>query len=369
MTFCKDHFSGQPTLPCAWPGCKNGTSDATIAGLCVAGEKATPWERGFLESFDGRSRYFWRQPDGGWWEVATQLRNHEIGRLAKAVTEDTSIYHYTTLGALKSIIENQELWLTDYEYLNDASEIRHGVEVAREVFAVAVSDATAESAAVLSALLDIPRDQLPRICVSCFSTPRDSLTQWKGYGGGQAGVAIAIQPRSFLEGLGYPRELQLAEILYDPTTKRQVLQGFFHDWAALRDKDMAAGSALPGLYESLPRGYFVELLAMMKDDAFSDERELRYVYMEDASGLLTRFHGRALKRFRTSGHLLVPYTTTKDLSNRSSIGEVLEYRLNLHEVIVGPHPHKDLIVSGLREFLDEHGYQDVVVSPSKIPFR
>ena len=322
-----------------------------------------------IKSFDGRLRFFWRQPESGWWEAATQLRIHELGRLTRAVTQEKSIYHYTTLGALNSIIENKELWLTDYEYLNDASEIRHGVEIAREVFASAVSDASSESAAVLRALLEIPQDQLPRICVSCFSTQRDSLTQWKGYSGDQSGVAIAIQPCSFLEGLTFPRELHTAEILYDPTTKRQLLQGFFHDWAALRDKDMNAGNALPGLYESLPRTYFVELLAMMKDDAFSDERELRYMYLEDKSGFLTSLDGRASKRFRSSGPLLIPYTTTMDLANRSSIGEASEYRLNLQEVIVGPHPYKDLIVSGIREFLVEHGYSDVVVSPSKIPFR
>jgi hypothetical protein len=322
-----------------------------------------------IKSFDGRLRFFWRQPDAGWWEVATQLRNHELGRLPPAVTQEETIYHYTTLGALKSIIENQELWLTDYKYLNDASEILHGMQVAREVFASAVSDASSESAAVLSALLEIPQDQLPRICVSCFSTQRDSLTQWKGYSGGQAGVAIAIQPRSFLEGLANPRDLHTAEILYDPTTKRQLLQGFFHDWAALRDKDVNAGNVPPGLYETLPRTYLVELLAMMKDKAFSDEREYRCVYLEEESGFLTRLNGRAPKRFRSSGHLLAPYTTTKDLASRSSIGEVSKYRLNLQEVIVGPHPHQDLIVSGVREFLDEHRYSDVVVSPSKVPFR
>ena len=41
----------------------------------------------------------------------------------------THLYHYTTAGGLKSIIENQEIWATDIFYLNDWMEFHHGKEM------------------------------------------------------------------------------------------------------------------------------------------------------------------------------------------------------------------------------------------------
>ena len=38
-----------------------------------------------------------------------------------------SLFHYTDVGAVKSIIERKELWLTDIRFLNDSQELNDGV--------------------------------------------------------------------------------------------------------------------------------------------------------------------------------------------------------------------------------------------------
>ena len=40
-----------------------------------------------------------------------------------------SIHHYTNIDAVKSIIENQELWLTHARYMNDSDELLHGIHM------------------------------------------------------------------------------------------------------------------------------------------------------------------------------------------------------------------------------------------------
>jgi len=37
------------------------------------------------------------------------------------------LYHYTDATGLKGVIENDEIWFTDFRYLNDPSELRHGI--------------------------------------------------------------------------------------------------------------------------------------------------------------------------------------------------------------------------------------------------
>ena len=40
-----------------------------------------------------------------------------------------SLYHYTSLEAIKSVLENKKIWMTDLRYLNDSQELYHGFEV------------------------------------------------------------------------------------------------------------------------------------------------------------------------------------------------------------------------------------------------
>ncbi len=370
MSFCPEHISGfEPSLPCPWAGCRNGIEKDTLVEHLSGSPDRITWERGALDSFDGRRRYFWHDPQCGWWEVAVQLRNHELGRVQRSVATGNCVYHYTTLPAFKNIVETQELWLTDYAYLNDASEIRHGVELARRVFDSAVIGATPETATALRGLLDLAPGWQPRVCVFCLSSARDSLTQWKGYGRDHAGVAIGIEPSAFLQGLGFPHELSPAPVIYNPEVKEGLLKGFFHDWAALRDRDCEAGNVQSSAYESITRAHFVELLSMMKDEAFSDEREFRFVFQEDPTGPIAKLRGRVAKRFRVSGDVLVPYTTTADLMRRDGVRAERQSRLVFHEIVVGPNPYAELIRNGLRELLRASGYHDVEVSLSSLPFR
>ncbi len=44
-----------------------------------------------------------------------------------------NLYHYTDKLGLEGILENQTLWATNYQFLNDASELVHFKEQFKEI--------------------------------------------------------------------------------------------------------------------------------------------------------------------------------------------------------------------------------------------
>src|SRR6266851_4172570 len=367
MDWCPDHLSGGFAMPCAWPDCKNGTPDDRLEMMGPG--NPIVWERGFLDSFDGRPRFFWREPNFASWAVAMQLRNYELGRIQRPLHVNKHVYHYTTLPAFKSIVETQELWLSDYAYLNDSSEVNHGLALARNTFPSAMQSLAKEDSLVFENILGLRPNQQPRICVACFSFERDSLTQWKGYGAAAIGIAFGIEPSRFFYEIGHPMETRSAPVIYNDEDKRFLLRTFAHDWASLHRLDRQSNNpAWLHAYETLPRSNFYELLSMFKDSAFRDEREFRFLYQEDPNLFDGKVLIKAPKHFRVAGSLLVPYATTKDLvGSRTRTKKEVATKLDLVDVLIAPHPHAEVAAAGIREFLDTHGYGDVSVQTSQVP--
>lgn len=49
------------------------------------------------------------------------------------------LWHYTDAGGLQGILGGDELWATDTRFLNDATEVHYGLDVAEEAMAVAAA--------------------------------------------------------------------------------------------------------------------------------------------------------------------------------------------------------------------------------------
>ncbi|MFI5197566.1 MAG: DUF2971 domain-containing protein [Thermoanaerobaculia bacterium] len=222
---------------------------------------------------------------------------------------------------------------------------------------------------MLTRALNIAPDRQPRICLACFSQDGDSLSQWRAYGSKNVTVAIGIEPSEFFSAIGHPMEIRPAPVVYEPLSKLSLVRGLLHDWAELYRLDR--GQCEPeqlDVYERLPQGTFFELFSMLKHESFRDEREFRFIYLEDPHLFDRGVFEKAPKRFRMAGPILVPYTTTRDLAPLSG-GVSKHGRLKLAEIIVGPHPYADLAEAGIREFLGASGHAEVSVSRSRVPFR
>jgi hypothetical protein len=117
-----------------------------------------------------------------------------------------------------------------------------------------------------------------------------------------------------------------------------------------------------------------EYIVYFKNESFSDEKEIRWVYSEDRTVLDSLQIDYAERLFRCKNNQIIPYTTSSSLfsmnpSNKYGSRGQEKSSLPLQEVIVGPQENIDLVLKGIREFLDENGFKSVVVRKSNIPFR
>jgi hypothetical protein len=178
------------------------------------------------------------------------------------------------------ILESEELWLRDYAYLNDSSEVKHGIEMAKSELASLSSTLEASEHAMLTRALDVTPDRQRRICLACFSQDGDSLSQWRAYGSKSVAVAIGIEPFEVLSAIGHPMGMRLAPVVYEPLSKLALVRGLLHDWAELYRLDRAQCEPEQlDVYEQLPQGTFFELFSMLKHESFRDEREFRFIYL------------------------------------------------------------------------------------------
>ena len=49
--------------------------------------------------------------------------------MKSATLDEELIWHYTSANALKAIVEKKELWLTDWRYMNDRTEVGFGIRI------------------------------------------------------------------------------------------------------------------------------------------------------------------------------------------------------------------------------------------------
>lgn len=213
------------------------------------------------------------------------------------------IYHYTDLNAVKSIIENSKLWLTDYKYLNDKEELRAGYRIlidalnAYDDYPEECSQEFIDRLKVAIAYVttqDLFSPNENKIFVSSFSLDPDSLSQWRSYGM----FSVEFDESAFAE-LQAKKEIYLLDCKY-----------ILDEGDALDDaNDIIKDSLIPHMlkvYESEPHWLEVELSYMVdiyaltfKHAAFYEEQEKRLVIScgPDDDDI----------KFRAKGNVLIPY--------------------------------------------------------------
>jgi hypothetical protein len=121
------------------------------------------------------------------------------------------IYHYTNDAGLRGIIETGKLRLTDIFYLNDPTELRHGIGPAIELLAAKCDDARPEIKQFsknLAAILHGGIEQTAHYFSCSFSGAGDDLGQWRAYADNGHGYAIgfdaALLEQAFVKAIPGP---------------------------------------------------------------------------------------------------------------------------------------------------------------------
>lgn len=319
--------------------------------------------------------------------------------------EHSELLHYTSIDALRGLLESDTIWATHTEHLNDTSEMiqivpsfnkacinqmhewakQQGWEQSQIVRFARTFGAAAARA--INDALSGSNPESARVFVASFSTHKPGyirengmLSQWRGYGGSD-GVAIVFDARR-LEALLQQEANRflylwcgIADVVYDfgdlnlgdqfrPLVEE--LQSFLRILAEDADGSDRVGNNR--LVEHLP-----PTMARVKHRAFSEEAECRIVTALPSPAMAERLRplGQATQQIKSIHHRpgkqgSVPYIRLFEGVNEEHGGNA---QLPITEVLVGPSRNQEAHHETVMRLVAQHaGPRQIDVNRSEIPF-
>jgi hypothetical protein len=146
------------------------------------------------------------------------------------------LYHYTSQTGLIGMLNTKKIWASKIHYLNDSKEFALALDLARNKLTERIDAATSP---VDCSRLELHRDTIYTIegiegvntCVCCFSAVDDDLSQWRGYGSGDAGFSVGFTREWFTrvkETLGF----SLIRCIYDPECQQRLIKDAIDEFLA-----------------------------------------------------------------------------------------------------------------------------------------
>jgi hypothetical protein len=269
-------------------------------------------------------------------------------------------------------MESGKLWATEISHLNDYTEFRHGLDVARGVTLERLRDDSGRDKLVLERVAsEFAAMVPPQLFVSSFSSRKDSRTQWGLYCRGSGGIALgfdhaaletvvnaanARSPRSEPPPKGPEREwrihaFQLRMCLYRERTQRKLLG---HHLEELLTTLASMRTGRPGLAIAGEDIAFLlsTIAAAFKDPSFEAEEEWRVIGQETDTPSIRSFIRNGSPVFYSEMDLV------------ADTG-----KFPVVELLVGPQPDLQAAVQGWSRWLAQRGLGKVAVVPSRVPLR
>ena len=300
----------------------------------------------------------------------SELKATTLGILTDVLYRDLTktLYHYTTQAGLLGIIKNKDIWATHTQYLNDAREYRHAIDVVTAEIDKRLADAVGDNHRILADMAEgVKGIENMNVCLCSFSEDRDSLSQWRAYGGSTSGYAIGFNPLHLAQ-MVRQEEFYLAPCLYDPAEQVAVIEALVDRVFGQNMERLLNGETLIGENREewlnaapliLPRGgnlaaYLHRFAPILKDKSFSEEKEWRII----SRPLMCT---RERFSFRCGNSMLIPYYRVP-IAHSDQI-------LKLDEIVVGPTPHIEQACASVRSFLVSQKLENIAVEPSAVPYR
>lgn len=194
------------------------------------------------------------------------------------------VYHYCSLDAFKSIIENKCLWLCDVEKSNDSAERVYFENIMLEQIDHYAEDLKSKNDAnkerALNALqlikeaLQNPETERAPVYSCSFSYNGDLLSQWRGYADDGYGVAIGFWEYGFKQVLP---EYTFRQVNYDYEQARKtcwdILQSASH--YCRESKETTSNLSYNSLFGANVLSRVERTNIFFKSSAFAEEQECR----------------------------------------------------------------------------------------------
>lgn len=284
------------------------------------------------------------------------------------------VYHYTELPTLIKIVETQQLWATDLNYLNDSTEFSHGVALIKEITQRIATD---DNRGILNQIvLESKRLYQSDRYVACFSKKGDLLSQWRAYANNCKGVSIGFNQRELKSCLD--RHVYGKYILYDRAKQERAIRWFLEKGANFFLERRELFDWGDYLFEQVAAVSMIEFLEILisdyKNDSFSEELEYRLELR------IADFQKDGIQKdiqFRTKESARVPYISleteyhyfqrTKEIDEPEPT--YLTKQLPIEEVIIGPLLNMEEASEELNALFKKHHYENVTIKKSVIPYR
>lgn len=304
------------------------------------------------------------------------------------------VYHYTDTSGFISIMQNQELWASHIAFMNDRFEFLHGKELFRNKLIQKISEVSEPEQQVLKNAVksldkEISDGVYPisgkDVFSISFSSERDSLEMWRGYGR-ECGIAIAFGRSrgecSLIREEKYEKLLDvygcIAEdvcpdhrhmflpffVLYDEQNKINLidqvielsLKCFANQREILKSSDLRATIVASDLLSDL----IFMLNPLLKHPGFKGEAECRFVDNHVSYQDTPKIY------YRNRGGIVLPYVKYKilDINCRPL------KKMPISEIIVGPGLKQGKVVDSVKYFCEKNnmGYLVDKIHASDIPY-
>jgi hypothetical protein len=209
------------------------------------------------------------------------------------------LWHYSTQAGTLGIVEQGALWATQIQFHNDGKELQLGFDIAARLLTDEFAHSLPLPAEVIAYMADYYRSTPATafIFIGCFSENRDQLAQWRA-GRPVNSYAIGFD-RSALEEQAASLGWRLKQCEYNPTTQRQLMRDklvrYFDAYLSGEFDALDPDPMSRAMRFSVP--WVLETAAILKHDAFQEEREWRVVSPITAEGLM----------FRPGQHSVIPF--------------------------------------------------------------
>jgi len=358
------------SFPCPHPDCLEGLNSNEF----IIKDSNSIYIRKRWLDLDGNKKYMWIDKmypfiyiDNIIYDEMLKISNSE---------RHTSIYHYTSLDTLYKILESNELWLTEWKCTNDKMEIQHGLEIVNK--------------------FNTNKLNLEKIVnknnyfISSFSYEIGKKTLFDEYAEKAEGVAIEFNmqhqyiPRDKSFWYKNSEFMKLLPIIYDKEIQEKIIQYAFYIYDTVKlwieespdiynpfsNKLHSKKKRIKHLTSSFSK-IIEEIISFFKDDSFSDEREIRWLYRYDS-----KFIKKNKFKNKIRNKVNKYYFTTKDAHYMSydtvyNIDKVVpNIKLPIKSIILGSRvKNKEQIINDIKKKCNLFDFNDVEIKVSNIPYQ
>jgi hypothetical protein len=304
---------------------------------------------------------------------------------------DDCAWHYTSAAGLLGIIESNSLRATSAAFMNDANEMKTGVRALRSSFEKIEDQLSEAEVAIVRKSSLLGESSVFDLFLVSASRDPDLLTLWRSYGVEQVAYSIGfdrsvkLSPREHNDADSHPEpppgyaDDEWDEVDGEPVRlyDSDAVYSFGGTW---RDVDYIERGGTPAhtsrirefierRERSIEKGSFIvdvgsiadSPVNLEKDSAFKDEQELRIVVELNPSWKFVRY--------RVSRFGLTPYIELAQTVGEDHVPAAARGRLPIRHIRIGPTTDSATAMRALEHFLDDHGYGEVGISVSDIPYR